>query len=74
MSIPKDVEKLELWKEKQSLAHKGQIPWNKGKKGKQSWHDLSGLHSHKKGEFKHSEITNFVNNKRDQLGRFAIHI
>lgn len=36
---------------------KGHIPWNKGKKGLQPWHNISGLRPRKKGEFQHTEET-----------------
>jgi 5-methylcytosine-specific restriction endonuclease McrA len=32
MSKPKDPVKAKIWKEKQSISHKGQIAWNKGKR------------------------------------------
>ncbi len=31
MGIPKDPEKRELWRQRQSESHSGQIPWNTGK-------------------------------------------
>ena len=32
-------------------------PWLQGRKGLQSWHNISGLRPHKKGKFKHSKET-----------------
>ena len=38
-------------------SHVGQKAWNKGIKGMQKWMNTSGLRSHKKGEYKHSNET-----------------
>lgn len=36
---------------------KGHIAWNKGLRGLQPYQNISGLHPHKKGEYKHSDET-----------------
>src|SRR3990167_9146411 len=40
-----------------SSFQKGHLSWLKGNKGKKNWMNLSGLHPHKKGEYKHSKKT-----------------
>jgi len=42
--------------------------WNKGLKGLQSWHNISGLRPHKKGKFKHSKEAN-EKNRLNHLGK-----
>ena len=51
-------------------SQKNKIPWNKGIKGRKVWMNISGLRSHKIGEFIHTEESK-RKNRIANLGRVA---